>query len=145
MSDESGGSDPEQNTPGHPAHQPPRVLLVDGDASSVGAARRLLEKLGYAVTVCLASTDALVLIHTPSEHFDCIIADLAMPEVSGLDLANTTRLCKPGTPFVLACGNRTALSTDFLRNCGVAAFIVKPFSAESVAGVLQRALGGRHT
>lgn len=143
MSGEPGRPDSEQKTPGNSKSQPARVLLIGSDASNVEAGKRLLEELGYAVISSDSATDALVLIHTPSEHFDCIIADLAMPGISGLDLANTSRLCRLGTPFILACGNHTALSTDFMRNCGVTAFIVKPFSADSLAGILSRAVRGR--
>ena len=143
MSNEPGRPDSKQDTTGNAASRPRRILLIDSDAASADSGKRLLEELGYSVIICDSPTNALVLIHTPSEHFDCVIADLAMPAISGLELANTNRLCRPKTPFVLACGSSTALSTDFLRNSGVTAFIVKPFSVESLTAILHSALGGK--
>lgn len=123
--------------------QSPRVLLVDKDASSVELARKLLEELGFRVTACATSAEALSMIHAVTEKFNCVISDLSMPGISGLELANTSRLCRPQTPFVLACGDHSSLPADFLQTLGISGFLLKPFSIDRLSETLHRALAGR--
>jgi two-component system cell cycle sensor histidine kinase/response regulator CckA len=125
------------------APQTPRVLLVDKDASSAETGRKLLEELGYRVTACATSAEALSMLHSPSEQFNCVISDLSMPGISGLELANTSRLCRPQTPFVLACGDHNNLPPDFLQTLGISGFLLKPFSLDRLSQALHRALADR--
>lgn len=120
-----------------------RILLVDNDATSAETGKYLLEELGYRVTVCTQSADALVLIHNVSEQFSCIVSDLSMRAIGGLELASTCRLCRPGTPFLLTSDNPCALSVDFLRSVGITGCIAKPFSAERLAGTVHDAIARR--
>ena len=122
---------------------PAHILLVDNDASTAQAAKSLLEQLGYRVTTCTQSAEALVLIHTASEQFSCVVSDLSMRAIGGLELASTCRLCRPGTPFLLTSDNPGALSTDFLQSVGISGFITKPFSAERLAETVRDALARR--
>jgi len=125
------------------APQAPHVLLVDKDASSAETGRKLLEELGYRVTACATSAEALSMLHAPSEKFNCVISDLSMPGISGLELANTSRLCRPNTPFVLACGDHSSLPPDYLQTLGISGFVLKPFSIDRLSQTLHRALAKR--
>lgn len=120
----------------------PHILLVDSDPHSLENGKRLLEDLGYRVTACETPEKALVEIHTTTEKFICIVSDLSMPRIGGLELANTSRLCRPGTPFLLTSAGVNSLSADYLRTIGIHGYILKPFSARTLAETLKRALTG---
>jgi CheY-like chemotaxis protein len=122
---------------------PPHVLLVDHDFSNLTSGRQLLEDMGYSVTPCETSEKALVLIHTKSEKFSCVLSDVSMPRIGCLELANTSRLCRPETPFLLTSAGANSLCPDFLRTLGIHGHIAKPFSAESLGQALKRALSAR--
>jgi DNA-binding NtrC family response regulator len=118
------------------------VLLVD-DVSLVETEKQLIEQLGYRVTACTSSADALALLHATSERFNCVISNLAMARISGLELANTCRLCRPGTPFLLMSDSASVLSADCLRTLAISGFVSKPFSVHVLAETLHRVLAGR--
>lgn len=117
------------------------VLLVDHDPSIIEAGRRLMEELGYRVMTCAHSAKALALIHsTAEEKIDCVICEVSMPVIGGVAIANTCRLCRPATRFLLSSGTPDVLSPDSLRILGIAGVVMKPFSFHFLAKTLHRAL-----
>lgn len=120
-----------------------RVLLVDHDVSIIEAGKRLLEQLGYEAVTCANSTQALALLHsTGEEQIDCVICEVAMPQIGGVAIANTSRLCRPRTRFLLSSGTADVLSPESLRVLGIAGVVMKPFSSHFLARALNRALTG---
>jgi PleD family two-component response regulator len=69
------------------AHGNERILLVDDDPSIVNMIRQMLERLGYAVTRMTDSTAALERFKSTPDDFDLVITDMAMPKMSGDQLA----------------------------------------------------------
>ena len=118
------------------------ILLVD-DASLVENEKQLIEQLGYRVTACTCSTEALTLLHSASEKIDCVISNLVMPRIGGLQLANTCRLCRPGTPFFLMSDDASKAQVDSSLRHTISDFISKPLSAHVLAKTLHLALARR--
>jgi CheY-like chemotaxis protein len=135
-----GEADVEQGMETAPKGNGERVLLVDDDILVVENTKRVLEQLGYCVIACTSSTDALSLIHATSEQLNCVLSDLAMPGFSGLQLATTCRLCRPGVPFLLMSGNAYTPPAESLRALRIHEFILKPFSVRLLAEALHRAM-----
>lgn len=73
-----------------------RVLIVDDDVVITSALRRALAK-EHEVTVLNSATAALALLRTGSE-FDVILCDLAMPQMSGLQLYRELARFSRATP-----------------------------------------------
>ncbi len=67
------------------------VLLVDDDASAGAALGAILQKVGCDVSYCESGAEALEVIADEPDWFDLVITDLAMPAMSGLDLAGRLR------------------------------------------------------
>jgi len=126
-----------------PRGQGQRLLFVDDETALTEIAKRLLETLGYRVTICHSAAEALALMQQTQERFECVISDLAMPGMNGLELARECQRLQPGVPFILTSGNNSVLTADSLRACGVCAFILKPFTLQAVAQALDRALSAR--
>jgi len=119
------------------------VLLVDYDVAAIEAGKRLLEELGYRVTTCTSSAKALALIHsTEDQQFEGVVCEVSMPVIGGVAIANTSRLCRPRTRFLLSSGTADVLSADSLRILGIAGIVMKPFSSHFLAKALNRALTG---
>ena len=117
-----------------------KVLVVEDEPIIRNALKRLLERHDYEVQEAGSVQEA-------KEHdlrkFDVIISDLAMPEVNGLELLRRTRVKTPQTPFIIfsAYGD-TETAVEAMRE-GAFDFIEKPFKAERLRMVVERAL--RHT
>jgi PAS domain S-box-containing protein len=117
-----------------------QVLLVDGDPALTESAKRLCEKLGYQASVCASAVEALSWFRAAPAKFDCVISDLAMPDLNGLELAAECGQCRPGIPFILMSSTPSVLSADSLKALGVGDFILKPFAVRALAEALHRAM-----
>jgi PAS domain S-box-containing protein len=91
-----------------------RILVADDD-DEVGAALSLmLTQGGYRVTLASTGEQALALLEG-SDHFDVLLADYAMPGMSGAELIARTLQRFPAMPVLLITGyNQKALHDDDL-------------------------------
>ncbi|SMQ23720.1 hypothetical protein SAMN04488483_1158 [Pseudomonas helmanticensis] len=94
--------------PLYPAIEPisvPRlsVLVVDDDSLVLTSTSLLLEDLGHRVVSATSGAQALKLLEQ-NEIIDLMITDMAMPQMSGAQLAHSVRLLKPDLPIILATG-----------------------------------------
>ncbi|HYJ42168.1 MAG TPA: PAS domain S-box protein, partial [Steroidobacteraceae bacterium] len=81
-----------------------RVLIVDDEEPLVQLASRTLEELGYAPVGFTSSSAALAALRAGPQHFDALITDERMPEMSGSELIREVRgMCGP-MPIVLMSG-----------------------------------------
>ncbi|WP_426200755.1 PAS domain S-box protein [Pseudomonas sp. TWP3-1] len=79
------------------------VLVVDDDSLVLTSTSLLLEDLGHRVLNAESGAEALALIGR-GEPIDLIITDMAMPQMTGAQLAHAVRLLKPDLPIILATG-----------------------------------------
>lgn len=97
------------------------VLLIDDDPHAAGAVRAVLESLGHLVTVCADSEEALRC--SVGRVFDCIITDLDMPGMNGLEAAKRMRQQFPAA-YLIAVSS--ADLCDAFLFAGANWFIHKP-------------------
>jgi PAS domain S-box-containing protein len=79
------------------------ILLVDDDPLVLVSTAEMLEDLGHRVLAAHSSDAALALLST-ARQLDLVITDHAMPEMTGLQLAETIKTTRPSLPVVLASG-----------------------------------------
>lgn len=121
--------------------QIPVIAIVDDDESFLQATISFVRSLGYSAAA-FSSADAF-LNSNAVENTDCLITDLQMPGMSGIELQN----------YLLAQGNRvpvifvtafpeTEARGDALR-AGAVGFLGKPFGDENLISCLNKALATR--
>lgn len=79
------------------------VLVVDDDSLVLTSTSLLLEDLGHRVISAPSGARALELFGSEPD-IDLVITDMAMPQMSGAQLANAIRLIRPSVPIILATG-----------------------------------------
>jgi len=79
------------------------VLVVDDDSLVLTSTCLLLEDLGHRVISATSGIQGLELFQN-SPSIDLVITDMAMPHMSGAQLAEAIRRLKPGFPIILATG-----------------------------------------
>ncbi|WP_434598080.1 PAS domain S-box protein [Pseudomonas sp. R4-83] len=79
------------------------VLVVDDDSLVMTSTSLLLEDLGHRVLGAASGEQALRLFDQ-GEVIDLMITDMAMPKMSGAQLAHAVRMLKPDLPIILATG-----------------------------------------
>ena len=117
------------------------VSIVDDDQSIREALASLIEAFGFEVELFPSAEEFLESITI--ERTDCLILDIRMGGMSGLELQRelTLRHCHLPIIFVTAHGNKN--QEQIAMRSGAVAFLRKPFSAVQVLRILNSALN-RH-
>ena len=121
------------------------VSIVDDDESLRRSVKNLLTSVGFQVETFASAEAFLQSAHRADTR--CVVLDLRMPGMSGLDLL--VHLAATGSPIPVVI--LTAHGDDEARRrtlqAGAVAFLGKPFHGEALLGAVRRALaenpGGR--
>jgi CheY-like chemotaxis protein len=133
-----GGETPE---PGPVEPQPGAgrsVLVVDDEATIRELVAHTLRQAGYRVSAA-AGAEALDLLADPARHWDVVVTDVMMPEVSGDGLARLVAAGRPGAAVVLMSGMHPGPGSRAAVAAG-AAFLPKPFTPSGLLAAMDRAL-----
>ena len=135
---------------GHAAQPLPigneRILFIDDEPPVVNVGKQLLTQLGYDVTGCTDSLQALALLKDGEEGFDLVITDMTMPSMTGKELAGKILKNRPGTPIILCTGYSETVSETVAEELGIKAFAYKPIMKSDLAVMVRKVLDEtRHT
>jgi CheY-like chemotaxis protein len=117
------------------------VLLVDDDADVLEIAQEMLERLGFEVHASDQGRDALDWLRSHNAPLVAALLDLAMPGMSGGDVARELQGLRPSTPILIMSGFREEIARERLPGGLSVLFLQKPFTKEQLARTL-RDLGG---
>jgi FixJ family two-component response regulator len=117
---------------------PPVISIIDDDVSVRAATYNLVRSLGYVVHTFASAEEFL---QSPHLHeTSCIVADVQMPTMSGLELQAQLLAGGHRMPFIFI----TAFSSENARaralKAGASCFLTKPFSGEALINCLDAAL-----
>ena len=116
------------------------LLFVDDEEAIVSLGKQMLERLGYKVTGCTSSLEALATLSAEPDRFDLVVTDLTMPELTGHELAAELRKLRPKTPVILMSGFTGETTQEDLIASGVNDTISKPFTAEKLGRKIRQRL-----
>ena len=119
-----------------------RVLFVDDETMLVDMSRQILQRLGYRVTACTSSAEALRQFQDDPTAFDLVITDMTMPHLTGKKLAVTLLKINPQLPIILCTGFSETISEDTAKRIGIRAFILKPIVMSDLAETMRKVLDG---
>lgn len=116
----------------------PRIHVIDDDAAVRDALTFQLEVAGYGVASYAAAEDFLAALGQST--IDCVITDVRMPQMGGLELVRELRARGVTAPVVVMTGHGDVpLAVEALR-AGVSDFIEKPFDDDILLDAVERAL-----
>ena len=116
---------------------PPSVFVVDDEPSVQTAFIRLLVSAGYQARGFL-SARAFLAEYQPVAP-GCLILDLQMPEVSGLDLLETLRTTDPSLGVIFVSGRGDVPTTAKAMKMGAVDFLTKPVDDAVLLGTVASA------
>jgi DNA-binding response OmpR family regulator len=104
----------------------PKILAIDDEVAVLRLLKTLLGRLGYEVTTCESSQEALALLERTS--YDCVITDAIMPELSGYDLVKRLRSHPrhANLPVLMLTRKRHRQDVKEAVEAGVTDYILKP-------------------
>ena len=122
----------------HKSAADPTVFIVDDDASMLRALRRMLTLAGYTAE-SFASAEELLARHLPS-HRGCVLADMQMPQMSGLELQAALASSGNPLPIIFLTAHGDIPTSVHAMKGGAEDFLIKPAQTEKLLAAVQRAL-----
>src|SRR6202790_1491742 len=114
------------------------ISVIYDDASVRAATNNLLSSHGYLVHTFASAEDFLQ--SADPDDVSCVIADVQMPGMSGLDLLTHVRARGHNAPFIFI----TAFPEDGARarapRAGAIGFLAKPYAAPALINCVETAL-----
>ncbi|HKD03728.1 MAG TPA: response regulator [Terriglobales bacterium] len=114
------------------------VFLIDDDPSILRSVSRLLRSHHLRVQTCRSAQEFLVQQAPPGAA--CIVLDLQMPGVSGLDLQRLLAQRRQIMPSIFISGHGSILSSVNAMKEGAVDFLTKPFDDEQLLSAVHTAL-----
>lgn len=114
------------------------ILIVDDDADVRDSLRALLESADYVVNE--HDSAAAVLADPHLRQALCLIADIRMPGMDGLQLQEELNVRKIGVPVVVVTGHGDVPLAVRAMKAGAVDFLEKPFDEEMLLAAVRRAV-----
>lgn len=116
----------------------PKILVTDDDLATLKTLSANLEDMGYQVATATKGTEALELIR--KRGFNIVIADIKLPDISGLEILETAKELNPETAVIMITGHASLETAVDAINEGAYAYILKPVTMSELETTINNAL-----
>lgn len=117
------------------------ISIVDDDESVREATEALMKSFGFRVQAFASAVDFLA--SSDIEKTSCMIADINMPQMTGVELYQHLIAQGYAIPTVLITAYPDAKTRARALADGVICYLTKPFADEALLGCVRSALGDR--
>ena len=116
----------------------PVVFLLDDEPGVVAALGRILRANGFAIHAWTSPIEFLNVhdVQTPG----CLVMDLSMPEMSGLEVQRVLLARGTDRPVIFVTGQGDVRTTVLGMKAGAVTFLTKPVSAAELIGAVREAI-----
>lgn len=119
----------------------PLVVIVDDDASVCRAIKRLVRSAGMEADTFTSGQEFIEMMEgMPWLEVDCLVLDVQMPAVNGLEVQRRMRKRERPIPIIFITAHDDADVRDRAMAAGAVAFLRKPFNDELFIRTVQEAL-----
>ncbi len=115
----------------------PRITIIDDDDSLRTALAGLVRSLGYHASEFASAEDFLA----STGNSDCIVTDIQMPGLSGIELKHELTRKGDETPVIMITARGDAGLEQRARASGASCFLKKPFETSELVTCIESALG----
>jgi DNA-binding response OmpR family regulator len=116
-----------------------RVLVVDDESDLAATYVRLIGRHGYEVIAVGTRREALAVVER--EALTLVIADLRLPDGSGLDVIRAAAAPARGVAAIVVTGFSCEATRRAAREAGATAYFAKPFSAPRLLETVKELAG----
>ena len=115
------------------------ISIVDDDESNREAVSTLLKSAGFTVEAFASAEDFLNSTHR--HHTACLILDLRMPGMNGLELQQRLAAARSRIPIIFVTADADEAARARALQAGAIDFLPKPFREEALLQAVRMALG----
>jgi diguanylate cyclase (GGDEF)-like protein len=119
----------------------PPILVVDDDAFFRTFCAEALQRVGYTVVAVDSAREALAILEEQGAAL--VLADIYMPEMSGLELLESIKSRHPSVDVVIMTGYGSIDTAIQALKRGAGDYLRKPFAAEELSAVVDATLAQR--
>jgi len=119
----------------------PLIAIVDDDESVCRALKRLVRSWGMEADTFASGQEFIDHIEAmPSHQVDCVVLDVQMPGLNGLDVQERLLRGRNRIPIIFITAHDEVNVRDQALGAGAVAFVRKPFNDELLIETLRAAL-----
>ncbi|MBK5275776.1 MAG: response regulator [Desulfuromonadales bacterium] len=112
----------------------PKILVVDDDRRMVKTICDILRVKGYETLPAYSGEEAVQMVN--GEEFDCVLMDIKMPGINGVDALKMIKGVSSGTPVVMMSANASFEQAEEARLHGAASVLTKPIDFQQILSFL---------
>ncbi len=128
----------ETTHPDTPSLAPMHILIVEDEKINAMVVTAMLEKLGQTVTLATNGEAAIALANT--KRFDCILMDIQMPDMDGVETTKIIRNNSSGAcfdiPIIALTAHAMKGDRERFLNAGMNDYLTKPVAIEEIQELL---------
>lgn len=117
------------------------ILVVDDEAGVRDTAQRLLEHLGHPVRSAASGVEALDLLSESGPSPECVLMDVSMPGLDGVETGQRMRQRYPDLPLIFMSGFCGLDPSEFNFGGDAPRFLRKPFRLSELRSALAEVFG----
>lgn len=115
-----------------------KVYVIDDDEAMRDSLNFLLDAAGYEVT--LFDSAVKFLDHLPGLQFGCVVSDVRMPGLDGIELLKRLKAGHSTFPIVIMTGHGDVPLAVEAMKLGAVDFLEKPFEDDRLVGMIEMAI-----
>lgn len=117
-----------------------QILFVDDESEITFMGKKMLESLGYKVTIRNDGEAALEEFSRHPAKYSLLVTDQNMPGIHGTELALKLRETRPDLKVIIITGFADNLPAEILSKSGISEVILKPMVLDDFSKVIRRVL-----
>ena len=116
------------------------IMVVDDERIMANTLKKMLQSLGYRVTISNSSTEALEVFESDPQDIDLVLTDWAMPAITGDRLAEKMLAVKADTKVIMFSAFDDGITKENYDPKSIRRVLKKPISMEVLAFTLRQVL-----
>ena len=116
----------------------PIVFVVDHDIAVRESLEVMIQASGWQPETCASAQEFLA--HPRSAGPSCLVLDMTLPDVSGLDLQKRVAADRSDMPVIFITGHGDVPTSVQAMKAGAVEFLTKPFGDEALLGAIEDGL-----
>lgn len=114
------------------------ILVVEDEPINAEMVEYMLNGMGHSVVVCHSGDDAI--LHTNESTFDCVLLDINLPDIYGLEVAKIVKERHPNLPIIALTANSHRNDKEASLQAGIRYHLVKPITFQELKNTLKLTL-----
>ena len=115
-----------------------KILIIDDDKSIAEMLKNGLNDLGYRTAVMTEGSEILKNFDYIRENFQIIITDLAMPDISGIQISKKIKASKPEIKILLITANSYEPLEEYMQGRIIDDYLMKPVSVSQISRSIRK-------